>query len=47
LTKIEFGLKTGQGGYSYEELVKLWSTVEELDTVPLEMFRDTVVPELR
>jgi len=30
LTRIEFGLKTGQGGYSYEELVKLWGAAEEL-----------------
>jgi alkanesulfonate monooxygenase SsuD/methylene tetrahydromethanopterin reductase-like flavin-dependent oxidoreductase (luciferase family) len=30
LSRIEFGLKTAQGGYSYEELVKLWSAAEEL-----------------
>lgn len=30
LSKIEFGVKTGQGGYSYEELVKVWSAADEL-----------------
>jgi alkanesulfonate monooxygenase SsuD/methylene tetrahydromethanopterin reductase-like flavin-dependent oxidoreductase (luciferase family) len=27
---LEFGVKTGQGGYSYEDLVKVWSAAEEL-----------------
>ena len=27
---LEFGVKTGQGGYSYEELVKVWSAAEDL-----------------
>ena len=27
---IEFGVKTGQGGYSYQELVKVWGAAEEL-----------------
>ncbi len=27
---IEFGVKTGQGGYSYEDLKKVWSASEEL-----------------
>lgn len=27
---IEFGVKTGQGGYSYEDLRKVWSAAEEL-----------------
>ena len=30
LSRIEFGVKTGQGGYSYEELVKVWGAAEEL-----------------
>ena len=30
LSKIDFGVKTGQGGYSYEELVKVWSAAEGL-----------------
>jgi len=30
LTRIESGLKTGQGDYSSEEPVKLWSAAEEL-----------------
>jgi hypothetical protein len=74
LTRIECGVKTGQGGYSYQKLVKLWSSAEELeydpawfyyhfhaigvksfvlgftadtDISPLEIFRDTVAPELR
>jgi len=27
---MEFGIKTGQGGYSYEELIKVWNAAEEL-----------------
>jgi F420-dependent oxidoreductase-like protein len=27
---VEFGVKTGQGGYTYEDLVKVWSASEEL-----------------
>jgi len=27
---LEFGVKTGQGGYTYEDLVKVWSAAEEL-----------------
>jgi F420-dependent oxidoreductase-like protein len=27
---IEFGVKTGQGGYTYEELVRVWRAAEEL-----------------
>jgi F420-dependent oxidoreductase-like protein len=30
LPRVEFGVKTGQGGYTYEELVKVWSSAEEL-----------------
>jgi F420-dependent oxidoreductase-like protein len=30
LPGIEFGVKTGQGGYSYQELVKVWMAAEEL-----------------
>jgi len=30
LSRIEFGVKTGQGGYSYEELVKVWGAAEGL-----------------
>jgi len=30
LPRIEFGVKTGQGGYTYEELVKVWNAAEEL-----------------
>jgi len=30
LPRVEFGIKTGQGGYSYEELVKVWGAAEEL-----------------
>lgn len=30
MSRIEFGVKTGQGGYTYEELVKVWSAAEEL-----------------
>ena len=27
---MEFGVKTGQGGYAYEDLVKVWSAAEDL-----------------
>jgi len=30
LPSIEFGVKTGQGGYAYDELVKVWRAAEEL-----------------
>jgi len=30
LVRLEFGVKTGQGGHSYEELVKVWSAAEDL-----------------
>ena len=30
MPRVEFGIKTGQGGYSYEELVKVWGAAEEL-----------------
>jgi F420-dependent oxidoreductase-like protein len=30
MPRVEFGIKTGQGGYTYEELVKVWSAAEEL-----------------
>ena len=30
MTSVEFGIKTGQGGYTYEELVKVWQAAEEL-----------------
>ena len=30
LPRIEFGVKTGQGGYSYQELVKVWTAAEGL-----------------
>jgi F420-dependent oxidoreductase-like protein len=30
MADIEFGVKTGQGGYTYEELRKVWEAAEEL-----------------
>jgi F420-dependent oxidoreductase-like protein len=30
MPRVEFGVKTGQGGYTYEELVKVWRAAEEL-----------------
>jgi F420-dependent oxidoreductase-like protein len=30
LSPLEFGVKTGQGGYSYEDLLKVWTAAEEL-----------------
>jgi len=30
MSTLEFGVKTGQGGYSYEELRKVWVAAEEL-----------------
>ena len=30
MPRIEFGVKTGQGGYSYQELVKVWTAAEDL-----------------
>jgi len=30
LSRIEFGVKTGQGDYSYQDLIKVWSAAEEL-----------------
>jgi F420-dependent oxidoreductase-like protein len=30
MPSIEFGVKTGQGGYTYDELSKVWSSAEEL-----------------
>jgi F420-dependent oxidoreductase-like protein len=30
LSRLEFGVKTGQGGYSYQDLVKVWTAAEEL-----------------
>lgn len=30
MSKIKFGVKTGQGGYTYEELKKVWSAAEQL-----------------
>jgi F420-dependent oxidoreductase-like protein len=31
MSTVEFGVKTGQGGYSFEDLRKVWSASEELD----------------
>ena len=30
MSAIKFGVKTGQGGYSYEELKKVWTTADKL-----------------
>jgi F420-dependent oxidoreductase-like protein len=30
MTSVEFGVKTGQGGYNYEQLAKVWKAAEEL-----------------
>jgi len=30
MSAIKFGVKTGQGGYSYKELKKVWTTADEL-----------------
>jgi len=30
LSALEFGVKTGQGGYSYEDLLKVWAAAEDL-----------------
>jgi len=30
MTGVEFGIKTGQGGYTFEELVKVWQAAEDL-----------------
>jgi len=30
LSSLEFGVKTGQGGYSYQDLLKVWTAAEEL-----------------
>lgn len=30
MPSVEFGVKTGQGGYSFEDLVKVWSAAEDL-----------------
>jgi len=30
MTDLQFGVKTGQGGYSYEDLLKVWTAAEEL-----------------
>ncbi len=30
VSNLQFGVKTGQGGYSYDELLKVWTAAEEL-----------------
>ena len=30
MSDLQFGVKTGQGGYSYEDLLKVWTAAEEL-----------------
>ena len=30
MSALEFGVKTGQGGYSYEDLLKVWAAAEDL-----------------